>query len=219
MEKKILVRLKTKSASLGFNKEELKGIAAVIAGNLDSKEDATDEDIDAQIDAVLPLLKVGQQQAQRIIKASKPTTTKTGDDEDDDDDSATEKNPKKTDKKDDGEPEWFRKYREQQEARFAALEGDKVASTRKATLEKMLKDTGKFGERILKNFSRMKFEKDTEFDEFLEDVEADLDEWKQEQGDERVSTVTTPPGSGDGKAKKGKPLTEAEIEELAASIH
>ena len=219
MEKKILVRLKTKSASLGFNKEELKGIAAVIAGNLDSKEDATDEDIDAQIDAVLPLLKVGQQQAQRIIKASKPTTTKTGDDEDDDDDSATEKNPKKTDKKDDGEPEWFRRYREQQDARFAAIEGKEIASNRKATLEKMLKDTGKFGERILKIFSRMKFEKDAEFDEFMEDVETDLEEWKQEQGDERVSTVTKPPGGGDGKAKKEKPLTEAEIEELAKSIY
>jgi hypothetical protein len=80
MNKKIFARLKTKAASLGFNVDELKGIAAAIANNLDSEE-AKDEDIDAQIDAVLPLLKVGHVQAQRIIKASKTTPAATGNDD------------------------------------------------------------------------------------------------------------------------------------------
>jgi hypothetical protein len=217
MKKRIFSRLKTKAASLGFNTEELKGVAAVIADNLDSEE-ATDEDIDAQIDAVLPLLKVGQQQAQRIAKATKPVPAESGDD-DDTDASATDKSPKKTDDKNDGEPEWFRKYREQQESRFAALEADKTASARQAKLESMLKDTGKFGERTLKNFARMKFDKDADFDDFLSDVESDLEELKQEEGDENISTVTKPPGGGDGKAKKDKPLTDAEINDIAAGIY
>ena len=215
MKKKIFALLKTKAASLGFNMEELKGVAAVIADNLDSEE-ATDEEINAQIDAVLPLLKVGQQQAQRIAKAAKPTAT-TGDD--DDDESATGKNPKETSTKNDGEPEWFRTYREQQEKRFAALEVEKTTSTRKANLEKMLKDTGKFGERTLKNFSRMKFEKDEDFDEFLEEIEAELEDYKQEQGDEKLQSVTKHPGGGSGKTKNEKPLTKDEIEEIVAGIN
>ena len=214
MDKKILARLKTKAASFGFNVDELKGIAAVIAGNLDSEKEATDEDIDAQIDAVLPILKVGQQQAQRIAKSVK-TTTEAGDEEKDT--SATDKNQKNTEEKNDGEQEVLRMLREMKEE-IASLKIEKTTSTRRAKLETMLKDTGKFGERILKNFSRMKFEKDEDFDEFLTDVETDLEEFKQEQGDENLQTVTKPPGGGDGKVKKEKPLTDDEIKRLVDGI-
>ena len=208
---KVLLKLKTRAASLGFNVDELKGIAAVIADNLNSE--ATDEDIDAQIEAVLPYLKVGQQQAQRIIKSAKPAPTTHGDD--DGNASATEKNPKKTE----DEPDWFRSYRETQEKRFAALELEKTTSDRKAKLEALLKDTGKHGEAVLKNFNRMKFENDKDFDDYLSETEEYIEVIRQGQGDENLSTVTKPVGGGDGKGKKEKLLTDAEMDEIVAGIN
>ena len=44
----VLQRLKTKVSALGFNQRELKGIAARIADNLDSAEDAPDESLSAR---------------------------------------------------------------------------------------------------------------------------------------------------------------------------
>jgi hypothetical protein len=101
---------------------------------------------------------------------------------------------------------------------IAALKGDKITLGRKARLETMLKDTGKFGERTLKNFGKMKFESDAEFEEFLTDVETDLEDYRQEQGDETIATVTKPVGGRDGKTKKEKPLTDKEVEDIVAGI-
>lgn len=217
IKKKVFARLKTKAASFGFNREELHSIAANIADNVDSEEEEpTEEEIDAQIDAALPFLKVGQQFAQRVAK-TKTTPTTTGDDDDDDDPSATAKNPKKKTTGDD-EPGWFKAYRETQEARFAKLEGEKTTLSRKSKLETLLKDSGKFGERTLKAFGRMKFETDEEFEEFLSEVEEDLEDHNKEAGEEALGTITNPPGKSGGNTKKGKELSDKEIEEIANMV-
>lgn len=64
--------MKPKAVSLGFTEIELQGVAARIADNL-SSQDATDEEIDAQIDAVMPFLSLGQTMATRVINKAKPT--------------------------------------------------------------------------------------------------------------------------------------------------
>lgn len=222
MKKKVFTRLKTKVASLGFNREELMSIAAGIADKLDSDE-ATDEEIDAEIEAALPILKVGQQYATRLSK--KPSTTKTGDEEDDEEDDedetpATAKQSKKKPKKNDDEPEWFKSFREQQETRMSKLEGEKVTTSRKAKLETLLKDSGSFGQRTLKGFARMKFDSDEEFEEFFEEVEGDLEAYNQERADAGLATVSKPLGKGEEK-KGGKPkeMTDAEIDALVDQIH
>ena len=46
----VFVKLKLKAKALGFNSKELKGIAAKIADNLESQEDASEEDVNAEID-------------------------------------------------------------------------------------------------------------------------------------------------------------------------
>lgn len=214
MNKKVFQRLKTKAASLGFNKSELQDVAEDISNNPSLTEESTDEDIDALIDAVIPYLKVGQKQAQRIA-AKKPTPTDDGDD-DDDDPSATK--TKKTDEKD-KEPAWFREYREKQEKRIQELEGDKVATTRKSKLEKLLKDTEKFGERTLKGFDRMTFKDEEAFEEYFSEVESDLKDYNKERAEAGLSTLGTPVGGGDKKDDKVKPLTDAEIAEIAEGIN
>ena len=115
----------------------------------------------------------------------------------------------------DEEPAWFKSFREQQEARFAALEGEKVSNLRKAKLEALLKDTGTFGSRTLKSFSKMSFESDDDFEEFYSDVEEDLKNYNQERADAGLATLATPPAAGSkGSGKQDEVLTDKEVEDL-----
>lgn len=215
MKRKVFAKLKTKAASLGFNKTELMGVAATIADNLDS-DDASDEDIDARIDAALPYLKVAQQNANRVIEASRATSTET-DEEDEDESSAGSKKSKTTSKE---APEWARAIiasNEKLMQEVGALKGEKVTNSRKSKLESLLKDSGSFGSRIVKNFTRMKFETEEEFEDFFADVEEDLEEYHKEKGEEAVGSVKPAGGKPRGSDKNEKP-SEAELNAVVASM-
>ena len=73
-EQMVLEALKPKVKAFGFNKKELKGIAAKIADNLTSAEDASIEDLNAeiatQIEAAIPFLQFAQSQSSRVIEAA-----------------------------------------------------------------------------------------------------------------------------------------------------
>ena len=226
-QQQVFVRLKLKAKALGFNAKELKGIAAKIADNLKSAEDASEEDVNAEIDeqieAVLPYLTFGQSQANRLLDEWKKKHPEAElDDELDDnipDDTpkpaSNKKNSKNKGNEQDEEPAWFKSFREQQEARFAALEGEKVSNLRKAKLEALLKDTGTFGSSTLKSFSKMNFESDDDFEEFYSDVEEDLKNYNQERADAGLATLATPPAAGSkGSGKQDEVLTDKEVEDL-----
>lgn len=226
-QQQVFVRLKLKAKALGFNAKELKGIAAKIADNLKSAEDASEEDVNAEIDeqieAVLPYLTFGQSQANRLLDEWKKKHPEAElDDELDDnipDDTpkpaSNKKNSKNKGNEQDEEPAWFKSFREQQEARFAALEGEKVSNLRKAKLEALLKDSGTFGSRTLKSFSKMSFESDDDFEEFYSDVEEDLKNYNQERADAGLATLATPPAAGSkGSGKQDEVLTDKEVEDL-----
>lgn len=227
-KQQVLLKLKPKMKAFGFNKKELMSVAARIADNLTSADDASDEDanaeIDTQIDAVLPYLQVGQSFANRVIEENRKKNDdddEVGDDDDDEPSNTTnrqpgsnKKNPKDKGKSDE-EPAWFKAYREQQDARFAAIEGEKTTTTRKAKLEAVLKDSGTFGTRTLKSFSKMSFENDDEFEEFLSEVEEDLKTYNQERADAGLSTMGTPPAAGGGKPKEDEPFSDNEIDAMA----
>lgn len=214
--------LKPKVKAFGFNQKELKGLAAKIAENLTSEEDASEEDVNAEIEkaieAVLPVLELGRSYANRVINDSKKNDDEEYNDEDDDNtsESKSNKSPKSKQKKSDDEPEWFKSYRETMEKRFNALAGERVAETRKSRLEKLLKDTGAFGSRTIKSFSRMKFENDEEFDEFYSEVEEDLKTLNQERANAGLEKLGAP-ATGGSKKKEEKPevLSEDEIKEIA----
>lgn len=231
-KQQVFVKLKLKAKALGFNKKELQGIAAKIADNLKSEEDASEEDVNAEIDeqieAVLPYLTFGQSQANRLLDEWKKNHPDPDDDADDDDDDDTsgqkqqrqtgsKKNPQNKGKNDDDAPEWAKgmvKTIETLTGKITALEGEKKISEQKAKLEAVLKDTGAFGTRTLKSFSKMKFENDDEFDEFISEVEADLKAYNQERANAGLSTLGNPPGAV-GVKQKEEPLSDAEIDALA----
>lgn len=227
---KAVYKLLTKNPKVkafGFNNKELKGLAAKIAGNLKSEEDASDEDVNAEIEtaivAVLPLLEFGQSYANRVINDNM-----NGDEDDENDDSDDEeaeeapkqsksrKSPKTKEKKPDSEPEWFKTYRESMEKKLSDLIGERTSDKRKHRLETLLKDTGKFGERTLKSYSRMKFDTDNDFEEFLSEVEEDLKSENQERANKGLEKLGAPATGGSGKKdKKPEVLSEEEIKEIA----
>ncbi|MDR1161263.1 MAG: hypothetical protein LBK45_02890 [Tannerellaceae bacterium] len=235
MDKKqqVLLKLKPKVKAFGFNKKEMMSVAAKIAGNLTSAEDASEEDvnaeIDAAIDAVLPYLQVSQSFANRVIEDSRKKNDDDETDDDDDDESSktnrqagsNKKNQKNEGKSDDA-PEWAKGMMQTIEtlnSEIAALKGDKVTTTRRSKLETVLKDTGTFGTRTLKSFGKMKFENDEEFEEFLSEVEDDLKAYNQERADAGLSEMTTLAAGGGGKgSKQNEVLTDDEINALANSL-
>lgn len=236
-KQQVLLRLKPKVKAFGFNSRELKGIAAKIADNLTSADDASDEDvnaeIDKEIDSALRYLPFGQSQANRLLdewKKNHPETDDDDNDDDDDDDGASDnqrrqagsntKNPKNKGKNDDA-PEWAKGLVQTVQTlndEIAALKGEKVTTTRREKLETLLKDAGTFGTRTLKSFNKMKFENDEEFEEFYSEVEEDLKSYNQERADAGLSSLGNPPGAGRKKQEKNEVLTDEEVIAIAKGL-
>lgn len=223
VKQQVFLKLKPKANAYGFNKKELMGVAATIANNLNLNDDAEDDEIetliDEQIEKTLPFLKLAQAQASRVIEASRKSQ---GEEIDDVEDSATQapaqKKSPKTETTDDVEPAWFKAYREMQDARFAKLEGEKTATSRKQKLESLLKDTGTFGSRTLKSFQKMTFENDDEFDEFYAEVEEDLKSFNQERANAGLEKLGAFPALGKDVPKKDEPYTDDAIDRLAENF-
>lgn len=220
-EQKVLIMLKPKVKSFGFNKAEVKSIAAKIADNLALEEDATEEDVnaavEASIDAVLPFLQLGQTQANRVIGTWKKSQNSDGDDEDGDDEDVKFKKASQKKVNNNEQNEVMKALLESVNAmkdEIASLKSAKATDGRKAKLESLLKDAGSYGKSIIKNFNRMKFETDDDFDEYFEEVEADLKIYTQERADEGLSHMGGIPPVGGGASKEV--LTDDEVKALAA---
>lgn len=224
--------LKPKVKAFGFNKKELEGIAAKIADNLTSEEEASEEDVKAEIEqsvaAVLPYLEFGQSFANRVINDHK-NGIKNDDNEDNDDAPEPSKNSKPSSKfsaklqqkSDDDAPAWAKaliQSNEELKKEIANIKGEKIADTRKSKLEKLLKDAGTFGSRTLKSFAKMKFENDDDFEEFYSEVEEDLKSFNQERADAGLSKLGTPVSAVSvHKEENFNVLSDEEIKELANS--
>ncbi len=242
--KKVLEALKTSKdvKALGFSRRELKGVAAKIADKLDSeiKEDATDDEIqeavDDAIDAALPFLQFSQTVSERRVQSYKDAHPANEEDDDDDDDNeSTSSNNRKsqTSKKgkksnvDDGEESSLAKALKPlmdkldgMQAEITALKSGNTANSRKSKLEKLLKDTGKFGERTLKAFNRMSFKDDDEFEDFYEEVESDLETENQERANQGLGKLGAPDVSAGVANKRGKKndeeiMSDDDVKELA----
>lgn len=187
-------------------------------------------EIEEKIDAVLPYLQVSQSYANRLVEDARRKNDDDEPDDDDDDNEPTQKGKRQTgskntkddkDKNDDKTPEWAASLLKTVETltnEITTLKGEKVTSTRKAKLEALLKDSGSYGKRTLKNFDRMKFETDDEFDEFYSDVEEDLKAYNQELADKGLENLNNPPVTGGkGGGKEDEPMSDKEIEDLANS--
>ena len=173
MKTKVLQTLKPKVASLGFTKEELESVVESISGTL--QEDATDEQINAQVDAVIPYLKLSQSAVTRIVNAKKKEDTppKAPD---------VSKTTKETEEGAEPEDKFAKllKVIEAQNEKIDALVNKDVTASRRQTYAAMLKDLPEAIQKTkLKDFDRMSFKDQDDYDTFVQEAEADIPVIKQ----------------------------------------
>ena len=218
-EQMVLEALRPKVKAFGFNKKELKGIAAKIANNLTSDEEASEEDVNAeietQIEAAIPYLQFAQSQANRLLEEWRKNHPET-EDEDEEDEVRSQKVSKKNPPKNENN-EQLKQLLDAVTAltgEVANLKKEKTTTSRKARLEELLKDTGTFGSRTLKSFSKMNFDSDEEFEDFLDEIKEDLENYNQERANEGLGKLGKPTTTGGGQ-EKNEVLTDDEIKALA----
>lgn len=225
--KQVLVILKPKSQALGFSREELEGIAADVANNLELDEEASDEDVNAeiekQVNAVLPYLKIAQKTAQRTIQSFKDSQDLDDDEVDDDDDPAGNKKTIRKQKKEKEEqvPAWAQALITQNKAlqtEILGLKSERENDGRRSKLKVLLKDKGTFGKTVLKNFDKMKFENESEFDEFYDGVVEDLAAIDQERANEGLGKLGVPAAQRKTKKEEVDVIKDDEIDELAETM-
>lgn len=226
--KQVLVILKPNSKALGFSREELKGIAADVANNLELDEEASDEDVNAeiekQVNAVLPYLKIAQKTAQRTIQSFKDSQDLDDDEvDDDDDDPAGNKKPTRKQKKEKEEqvPAWAQALITQNKAlqtEILGLKSERENDGRRSKLKALLKDKGTFGKTVLKNFDKMKFENESEFDDFYDGIVEDLAAIDQERANEGLGKLGAPAAQRKPKKEEVEVIKDNEIDELAETM-
>lgn len=229
--RRVLNILKPKVKAFGFNKKELQSVAAKIADNLTSADDAPEEDVNAEIEkeieAVLPILELGRSYANRVINDNRNDDEDNNDDDNDDDDDesksrqlSNKSSKTKSNTKSDEMPAWAKAIIESNnslKAELAGIKGERVTDTRRGKLEKLLKDTGTFGTRTLKSFAKMKFENDDDFDDFYSEVEDDLKALNQERANAGLANLGAPAtGTNNKKESKDEVLSDDDIKALAS---
>lgn len=231
--------MKPKARQFGFTRKVFRRVAAHIAGKLgDIDENATEDEVAAKIDeaieASLPYLALIQSQANEQFDEWKKGQAKNddGDDSSEDEeedggddsksDTAGRRNRSRKSVRtqgDDEEPAWFRKYREEQDAKFEALRGERTAEARRSKMESLLKDSGSFGKAAMRIFAKARFESDDDFDEYYSGVEEDLRAYNQERADAGLSTMGNPPGGKGGKReRKDEELSDADIDAIVDNL-
>ena len=84
--------------------------------------------------------------------------------------------------------------------KLSKYEGDEIFKSRKSTLEtKLEKAPESFKNKILKDFSRMSFEDDEKFTEYLTETENDLKEFEQEFSNSGLRAMGKPFRAGGGE--------------------
>lgn len=241
IKERIAKRLKPKVKQFGFSKKVFKSVAAKIADKLeDIDDDASETDINSKIDNAIeesmPYLALIQSTANEQLEEWKKGQQKNDYDDEEDDDSDSEftsddrrnHSPKSNRPKtaNNGASAQSKEFKALMEAvnkltnEVSSLKAGKTADTRRGKLESLLKDAGVFGKRTLKNFTKMNFNDDEDFEEYLSEVEEDLKAYNQERADAGLSTAGNPPGGKSGGKQEGKieELTDAEVEAIASSL-
>lgn len=233
--RKVLDALKTNKdiKALGFSRKELKGIAANVADKLQLEDEATDDDVSEAIsnaiDDVLPLLKLTQSAVDRQVQEYRRSNDDDEPDDGDDDepDEPTRQSPSKKNRKskkdgDDDNSATLAAITKLTEA-VTALQGDvtalksgKTTNIRRAKVEKLLANTGKFGERKLKSFPRLSFKDDDDFEDYLDDLKEEIEEVNQERANDGLEKLGNIPVPSPKQTKKeDKLMPDDEVKKLA----
>jgi len=209
MKNKLILLLKTLFASKGFNAKELEGLADLVIGQHNLTDDSTDQDLQTAAETSKPTADFVQSVASRQVSdVKKPKTVETPAPKPDDEPA----------KPTEDVPEWARGLITTVQALgqgLQAIQTEKVGSTRRERFIESMKGTSKeYQARELKRFDRMKFEKDEDFDAFLEDTKDDHADAVQEATNNDLGNDR--PTGGFKKDKTGEKEVSPAMKELIA---
>lgn len=199
MKHKLILMLKTLFASKGFSQKTLEGLADILVPNL--TEESTDDEIKTAVTGIEPYANLMQSEVTRVanevankpksVEANKPVVT------------PVELKP------DEDMPAWAKALVTSTQALalgFEAIKGEKLINTRKEQLAKILENTpDAFKNKALKDFNRMKFETDEEFNDYLTDTQTDAADFIQDQSNTGLG------GDAPARGLAGKPAAEKEV--------
>jgi len=203
IKEKVLQALKTKYKNFGLTEKTLEAMADTLAAQL--KEESEQSEIDDKVNGAENFLKAFQSEADKRVTdaVSKAKGTTTNQNQNDQEPAAPA-----------GEPSEIAKAVAAAMAPFmqeiASIKGEKLADTRKQKLEKALAGVpDNLKTRALKDFQRMSFEKEEDFDGYLAEVETDYASYKT--NDDPFNNLGAPPQSA-GETKAVSPMMKTYLE-------
>lgn len=197
MKNKVFTRLESKAKPYGFSKDELMTVCESIANGFSSEEEATDEAIDARIEAYLPILKLSQSAAHRSYERMKAKF----EEENKPKPTPTPEPPKPAEQKpqEDEAPAWFKAFQQSYEQdkkateeKFATMATEKANEGFMARAHAGLKDIDPKFYRDLKSRT---FSSNDEVDAYVAEVNEDWTSFCAEKNIKAMADVT-PPGGG-----------------------
>ncbi|MCM1361751.1 MAG: hypothetical protein NC235_07600 [Clostridiales bacterium] len=219
-KKIVLSSLKPKVKAFGFDRNELESVAAQIANNLNLTEDASEEEvqtaIDSAVDVAIPFLKLTQSAVSRIVNAQRSKSNK----EDEQSDPVAQ--PKSPTNGTEEVPAWAQKLIDSNNAlqsEINAMKAEKATTSRKVRLKDAVKNAGAYGKSVLRQFGRMSFANDEEFENYLDEVKEDLRNFDQERIDAGLQDLGNPPSAQGGGTKTETEITDAELDQMAGMFN
>lgn len=201
--------LKTLFASKGFSQKALEGLADILVPNL--TEESTTEELTAAIQGLQPMTDIMQSEINRQVnEAKKPKVVEP---------EKPVEEPVKPAAPAEDMPEWAKALVTSTQALaqgLQAIQTEKIGSTRKDQYLKALDGTSDvFKAKALKDFSKMKFDTDEEFNEWLAESEEDAKGFIQEEANDNLG-FDRPAGGAGKQSKTGEKEVSPAMKELIA---
>ena len=205
MKTKVLQAMKPKVASLGFTKEEIESVVESISGTLE--EDATEEQINAQIDAVIPFLKISQSAVTRIVNAKKPPKAPKVSTPMETEEGAESK------QEEEEAPSWAKAMMKE----IADLKGEKVVQSRQDRFDELIKDLPEKQKQFVKlTFKPASYQDDESFEEDIQKIKGIIPEIQQEMSNEGLSGMGKPRIGGKSTDKQA---SDQEIKDVINQLN
>ena len=195
MKNKVFTRLESKAKPYGFSKDELMTVCESIANGFSSEEEATEDAIDARIDAILPFLKISQSVAHRSYERMKAKF-----EEENKPQQQQQEPPKPAEQKpqEDEAPAWFKAFQQNYEKdkqateqKFASMATEKANERFMARAHAGLKGVDPKFYRDLKSRT---FTSDEEVDAYVQEVSGDWTTFCSEKNIKSMADMTPPGG-------------------------
>lgn len=217
----------------------------------DASDEDINAKIKPAVDAMIPNLKLVQRLTNQGIEEYRKKQEKANEPKDEPKDNPKDEpkvnpkdepkdNPKdepssKTPKDENETPAWVKaliesqnKQMQQQQQLIETLQSEvkgikakDVNTQRRTIIDGLLKDTGIFGKSKLKDYEKMTFNTDEDFDTYVSGLKEDLEQLNQERANEGLEKFGAPKVDTNGQSKQTpqvKPMSETELEELAATM-